>query len=99
PLPRLQFAATGQLVLQVLRQGEVHIVAAQQQMVADGHAVELYLPLFATADANQREIGRAATNVADENLLAWADELVPVVLMFVNPGIKGRLRLFDQHDS
>ncbi len=68
-------------------------------MVADGDAVELDLAPFAASDANQREIGRAAADVANQDLLARLDQSVPVVGVGVNPGVEGRLRLFDQHDA
>ena len=50
PLPRLQLA---DLLLDVPGQGQVEIVAAEDQVVADGHAMELDLAPFAAADANQ----------------------------------------------
>ena len=40
PLPRLQLS---DLLLDVLGQGQVEIVAAEDQVVADGHAMELHL--------------------------------------------------------
>ena len=60
-------------------QGQVEVVAAEDQVVADGHAVELHLAAFAAADADQREVRRAAADVADEDLLARRDQPVPVV--------------------
>ena len=79
-------------------QGEIEIIAAEDQVIADGHAVELHLAAFAAADADQREVGRAAADVADENLLAWLDKLIPTVPMGVDPGIERRLWFFDEHD-
>ena len=78
---------------------EVEIVAAEDQVIADGDAVELDFPPFAASDANQGEIGRAAADVANQNLLAGLDQPVPVVGVGVNPGVEGGLRLFDQHDA
>ena len=60
-------------------QGQVEVVAAEDQVIADGHAMELHLAAFAAADADQREVGGAAADVADEDLLARVDEPVPVV--------------------
>ena len=80
-----------------MRQGQIEIVAAEDQVIADGHAVELHLAAFAAADADQREVGRAAADVADEDLLARLDKLVPAVAMGIDPGVERRLRLFDQH--
>ena len=67
PLTRLQLA---DFLLDVLGQRQVEIVAAEDQVVADGHAMELHLAPFAAADANQRKVGGAAADVADEDFLA-----------------------------
>ena len=56
--------------LQVMGQGQIEVVAAEDQVLADGHAVELHLAALAAADADQREVGRAAADVADQDLLA-----------------------------
>ena len=81
-----------------MRQGKIEIIAAEDQVIADGHAVELHLAAFAAADADQREVGRAAADVADEDFLARLDKLVPAVAMGIDPGIERRLRFFDEHD-
>ena len=60
-----------------MRQGKIEIVAAEDQVVADGHAMELYLAAVAATNADQREIGRAAADIADEYFLARFDKLVP----------------------
>ena len=94
PLPGLQLA---DLLLDVLGQRQVEIVAAEDQVVADGHAMELDFAPFAAADANQREIGRAAADVANQDLLARRHQPLPIVGVGVDPSVKGRLRLLDQH--
>ena len=58
-------------------QGKIEVIAAQDQVIAHGHAMELHLAAFAAADANQREVGGAAADIADENFLTRLDELVP----------------------
>src|SRR5262245_45755022 len=87
------------LAFDVLRQREVHVVAAEDQVIADGDAMELCFAVLAAAHSDEREIGRAAADVANENLLSGRYQLVPIRLMLVNPGIEGSLRLFDQHDA
>ena len=81
----------------MLGQRQIEIVAAEDQVVADGHAVELHLAAFAAADANQREIGRAAADVADQDFLAGRDLPLPVVGVGIDPGVESGLRLLDQH--
>ena len=95
----LRFGVAGKPLFQVVGQGQIEVVAAQDQVIADCHAVELDLAAVAAADANQGEVGRAAADVADEDLLARLDKLVPAVSMGVDPGIEGRLRFLDQHDT
>ena len=68
--PRLELAVAGQPLFEVMGQGQVEVVAAEDQVIADGDAVELDLAAFAAADADQREVGRAAADVADQDLLA-----------------------------
>ena len=112
PLMGQQSALPGKFLFQVPRQSQIQVVAAQDQMVADGDAVELnavcivtaagclgVAPAGAGADANQREVGRAAADIANQNRLARLYPRLPVVAMLVDPGIEGRLRFFDQHDA
>ena len=40
-------------------------------MIADGDAMELHLAVGSPANTDQREVGRAAANVADQDFLAW----------------------------
>ncbi len=74
PLPRLELFAGCQSLFEVMRECQVLIVAAKNQVLADGHAMEVdFFGGVAAADADQREIGRAAADVADQNLLTWQD--------------------------
>ena len=97
--PLVRIECTAELLLQVPRQGQVLIVAAQDQVIAYGHPVELDLVSFAAPHADQREIGRTAADVADQDLLARLDSLVPISVVGVDPGVEGRLRFFDQHHA
>ena len=98
PLAGLKFfGLTNEFDLQVLRQRQIHVVAAEKQMVADGDAMKLDLAVGSPSNADQSEIGCAAADVANQNFLAGRNKLLPVVLMLVNPGIKRGLRLFNQH--
>ena len=84
---------------QVLGQRQVLVVSAQDQVIAHRHAMKLDLVPFAAADADQGKIRRPAADVADQDLLARLDAPLPVRVMRVDPGVKGRLRLFDQHHA
>jgi hypothetical protein len=64
----------------VVGEGEVEVVAAEDQVLADGHPVEHHLAAAAAAgpgkalpdrpDADEREVARPAADVADEDRLA-----------------------------
>ena len=53
-----------QLFLHAAREGEIEVVSAQQDVVADGGAFEVQLAVRA-AGADQAEVGGAAADVAD----------------------------------
>ncbi len=88
-----------QPLFQIVRQGKIEIIAAEDQVLADGHAVELHLAALTAADADQRKVGRAAADIANENFLTRLDKPVPAVSMGVDPGIERGLRLLDEHHS
>jgi hypothetical protein len=81
----------------MLGQCQIEIVAAENEVIAYGHAMELHLATLAAPHADQRKIGRAAADIAYQNLLAGFDRVLPIVLMRVNPGVKSGLRFFDQY--
>src|SRR5664279_3557547 len=67
-----------QSLLQQSRERQVHIVATQQNVIADGHALQRQIAaLF--RDRNQAEIRRASTNVAYQNQIADLDSLAPTI--------------------
>ena len=75
---------------------EIHVVAAEQDVFADGDTLE---PKFATflGDGDEREVGGAAADVDNEDQIADADLLAPV-RMALDPGVESGLRLFEQDD-
>ncbi len=84
-------------------------------MVADSDAIEfnalsllrrgltaffvLFLFEIAFERVNEREICRAASDVADENAVARLDERGPVFFMSFEPRVERRLRFFDERDA
>ena len=83
-----------------MRQSEVEIVSAEEQVITDGDAMVLYLAILCIVCAcsvpyvHQRKVGGAPTNVTDQNRQAGLDERLPIVFVGIYPGIKRRLRLF-----
>ncbi len=76
-------------------QGQVHVVAADQQVIAHGHAAQHQFAAF-FGHGHQREVGRAAAHVADQQRIAQLQGPPPAVAAVGQPGIDGRLRLFEQ---
>ncbi len=84
-------------LLEQAREREIHVVAAEENVLADGNALQREIAvLFGHGD--QAEIGRAAADVADENQIADTDPAAPFVTHRVEPGIESRLRFFEQRD-
>ena len=79
------------------RQREIEIVAAQQQVLADGGARELDAVAIAR-HADQAEVAGAAADVADQHHLAIEEQLARVREVVGDPGIERRGRLFEQRE-
>ena len=71
-------------------------------MVADRHSMKLHalgvwllsgLPHF-----DQRKIGSSPADVTHQNRMPGGYQLGPILIVFVDPRVKCRLRFFDQHD-
>ena len=78
-MPSARVELTGfadDLSFNVAGQGEVHVIAAQHQMLTHGEPVEAQ-PLVALSDGDDREICGASSNVADQNHLAFAHAMFP----------------------
>ncbi len=60
-----------------VREREVHVVAAEQDVFADRHAMQFKVAL-ALDHRDQREVGRAAAHIDHENDVADLDLLAPV---------------------
>ena len=78
-------------------QGQVHVVAADQEVISHGHAAEDQFAAF-LGHGHQREVGRAAAHVADQQRIAQLQGPPPAVAAIGQPGIDGRLRLFQQDE-
>jgi len=78
-------------------QREVHIVAAQQDVIADRQAGKLHLaPLLGNGD--EGKIGGAAADIDDQDDVAFADVVTEPLAHSLDPGIKRGLGLFEQGD-
>ena len=90
----------GALLGQALRhhagQREIDVVAAQQNVIADRDAVQREFAVR-LGDGDQREVGGAAADIDDQDEVAHRNALAPIG-MALDPGVEGRLRLFEQGD-
>ncbi len=79
-------------------EGQVEIITAEDQVLADSHALELHLAATLLAGMNQRKVGRAAADITNQDFFPGLNCAVPLVMLRINPGVKCGLWLFDQHD-
>ena len=94
---RVELAGARQLRFHELRQGEVHVVAAEQQVIADRLADEAQLArLFDRL--NQAEIAGAAADIDDGTAGAGVELLNLARRMRGQPAVEGGLWLFEQGD-
>ena len=82
----------------MMGQGQIHVVAAEQHVIADRDARQHQLPGF-LADRDEGEIRSAAADVADQHDVADFDLLAPFVMARLDPGIERRLRLLQKGDA
>ncbi len=95
-LPGVELGAIrGQFTGHEVGQRQVHIVAAQQDVVAHGHAVRFELAI-AFQDRDQREVAGAAADVDHQDDVARLHLLAPAAAAALDPAVQGRLRLFQQ---
>ena len=80
-----------------MRKRQVHIVAAQKNVIADGDTRELKIAVF-LSDADERKIGCPSADIHDENDVSQFDLLAKTVSSLFQPRIKRRLRFFNQGD-
>ena len=89
--------AFGQRAGDRVGQGQVHVVSAQQDVLADGQPREDQVAPF-ILDGDQGEVGRSAADVADQDDVAGLHLLAPFFALAGKPGVKRSLRLFEQRD-
>ena len=81
----------------VMCQREVHVVAAEQQVVADGETLQTQFSVN-LVDRHQRQVGRAATDINHQQHVAGGQHVSPIIGMRGQPAVNGCLRFFQQHE-
>ena len=89
-------ALLGQAMRHHAGQRQVHVVAAQQDVLAHRHAVQRKLAVR-FRHRNQREVRGAAADIHHQDQVAHRHPLAPV-RMTLQPRVESRLRLFQQGD-
>jgi hypothetical protein len=84
-----------QLCLHQPSQGEIQVVAAQQQMLADRRARELD-PVAIAMHADQCKVARAAAHIAHQHQLSVEQALLRLREVIGDPGVERRGRFFHQ---
>ena len=75
--------------------GEIEIVAAKEEMLADGGAGEVDQVAIAR-DADEAEVAGAAADVADQDDLAIEEELAGLGEVVGDPGVEGGGGFFEE---
>ena len=86
----------GELRLYGSREREIHVVAAEQDVLSDCDALKAKLAAFFRY-RDQRKVSGAAADIDDEDQIAYPDLLAPVRVAF-DPRIKSCLRFFEKDD-
>ena len=95
-LPGVQlFAFGGQLARHAIGQRQVHVVAAEQNVLAHGNALQLEVAI-ALQHGDQREVGRTTAHVHHQDDVAMLDLLAPCAVAGLNPTVQRCLGLFQQ---
>src|SRR5207245_9857221 len=90
-LPHVDAITRGfQALLQKARQRQVHVVAAQQDVVTYGYAFQRQFAIL-FGNHNEAEISCATADVAPQNEVADSDEVARGIPLPFHPCLTGRL--------
>ena len=94
-----QTGSIAQAALNVVRQRQVHVVAAEHQMFADADARQTRQAIGggrSVLDRNQRQVRGAAADVAHQHLLRAVQLRGQLLALAKQPVVEGGLRFFQQ---
>ena len=91
----MRWPAPSSLLLQPSRERQIHVVAAEQDVLADGDAAQRERAAL-LADRDEAEVGGAAADVAHQHEVADLHALAPGVALRGEPRVERRLRLFEE---
>ena len=70
----------------------------RSQRLVDRLSIGIYLRA-PSPHANERKVGRATADIADQDGLPWGQLMFPRIRMTCQPGIAGSLWLFDRQNA
>jgi hypothetical protein len=76
-------------------EGEVHVVTPEEEVFAHGDALEGEVAVLA-GDSDKAEIGRASTDIADEQDVGRLNLFSPVGALVFQPSVEGGLRFLQE---
>ena len=97
-MPGVQALAFGcQTLVDRVRQSQIHVVAAQQDVITDRHAGQLEFALF-FVDGNEREVGGSAADIDDQDDFAGPNLFAKLITHRLTPRIESGLGFLNQCD-
>ena len=78
-------------------QRKVHVVAAEQEVLANGNALQGQVAVF-SCHCDEAEIRRSAADIADEQKVSGFHLFAPFGALVFQPGVKRCLWLFEKSD-
>ena len=97
-MPACAVELAAELWFEQTRERNVDVVAAEQEMIADGETFQSDARL-GVAHGDQAEVGGAAADVDDEEKLQTFEAVLPVAFVATEPGVERRLRFLQQPDA
>ncbi len=97
-MPALAVELLAESRLDQAGEGDVDVVAAEQDVIADREPLERQ-PLAVGTDPHQAEVRCAAADVDDQDELVRAQALLPVGGVRADPGVERGLRFLEERDA
>ena len=98
-LPRVEGGAlAGELARHAVGEGQVHVVAAEEDVLADRDPVQLEVAV-ALQHGDQRQVGGAAADVHHQDDVALLHLFAPLAGAVLDPAVQRGLGLFEQGDA
>src|SRR5437016_4813326 len=88
-------ALRGELLPDHVSERQIHIVAAEQDVITDRDPLQCERAVLLDR-VNQRKIAGATADIDNQHAVTGSELAAPTLAVLLDPGIQGRLRLFQQ---